>query len=50
MAQPGITAPIASATTLDQLKDLTAATSLNLDQSSISLLNEASDYKQQAAD
>ncbi len=50
MAQPGITAPIASATSLNQLKDLTAAASLDLDQSSISLLNEASDYKEQAAD
>ena len=42
MARPGITAPIASATSLEQLDDLTNATRLELDQSSIELLNEAS--------
>ncbi|HLY63382.1 MAG TPA: aldo/keto reductase [Terriglobia bacterium] len=42
MARPGITAPIASATSLEQLKDLIAATTLELNQSSIDLLNQAS--------
>ena len=35
MARPSITAPIASATNLDQLKDLIAATELKLDGESI---------------
>ncbi len=42
MARPSITAPIASATTLEQLKVLIAATQLELEQSSIELLNQAS--------
>src|SRR6185503_4059763 len=42
IAHPGITAPIASATSLEQLNDLAEATRLELDQSSIELLNEAS--------
>jgi aryl-alcohol dehydrogenase-like predicted oxidoreductase len=42
MARPGITAPIASATSLEQLDDLIAATRLELDASSIELLNQAS--------
>jgi aryl-alcohol dehydrogenase-like predicted oxidoreductase len=42
MAQPSVTAPIASATSLDQLKDLVKATQLHLDPKAISLLNAAS--------
>jgi aryl-alcohol dehydrogenase-like predicted oxidoreductase len=42
MARPSITAPIASATNLDQLKDLIASANLNLDRESIELLNQAS--------
>jgi aryl-alcohol dehydrogenase-like predicted oxidoreductase len=41
-AQPGITAPIASATSVEQLKDLTAALSLDLTPSQLAQLNEAS--------
>jgi aryl-alcohol dehydrogenase-like predicted oxidoreductase len=41
-AQPGITAPIASATSVEQLKDLTAALSLDLTSSQLAQLNEAS--------
>ncbi len=44
IARPGITAPIASATSLEQLNDLIHATRLELDQSSIGLLNQASAY------
>lgn len=42
MARPSITAPIASATNLKQLDDLFRSASLELDQSSIALLNQAS--------
>lgn len=42
IARPGLTAPIASATSLEQLDDLIEATRLELDQPSIELLNEAS--------
>ena len=42
MARPSITAPIASATSLDQLEDLIAATRLNLDETSIETLDRAS--------
>ena len=42
MARPSITAPIASATSLDQLKSLMDATKLDLDLSAIGLLNQAS--------
>lgn len=42
IARPGITAPIASATNVDQLADLVAATRLKLDAASIELLNQAS--------
>jgi len=42
IARPSITAPIASATSLDQLTDLIEATKLALDPSSIELLNLAS--------
>jgi aryl-alcohol dehydrogenase-like predicted oxidoreductase len=44
MARPSVTAPIASATSLEQLKDLIAATELKLDRSSIEALNKASAY------
>jgi aryl-alcohol dehydrogenase-like predicted oxidoreductase len=44
LARPSITAPIASATSLDQLKDLLEATELELDRSAIELLNQASTY------
>jgi aryl-alcohol dehydrogenase-like predicted oxidoreductase len=42
MAQPGITAPIASATTLPQVESLIRAASLELGASDIAELNEAS--------
>jgi aryl-alcohol dehydrogenase-like predicted oxidoreductase len=42
IARPGVTAPIASATSLDQLTDLIEATTLELDPSSIALLDRAS--------
>ncbi len=42
MARPSITAPIASATNLKQLDELVRAASLELDKSSIELLNKAS--------
>ena len=42
IARPSITAPIASATSLDQMADLIEATKLELDHSAVELLNEAS--------
>jgi aryl-alcohol dehydrogenase-like predicted oxidoreductase len=42
IARPSITAPIASATSLKQLEELTAATQLELDQAAIEVLNKAS--------
>ena len=42
IARPSITAPIASATTVDQLSELVAATQLELDQAAIEQLNAAS--------
>jgi aryl-alcohol dehydrogenase-like predicted oxidoreductase len=42
MAQPAITAPIASATKVEQLNDLVAATRLKLDASSLEQLDRAS--------
>jgi len=42
IAQPTITAPIASATDLEQLNQLLEATTLELDPSSMALLNQAS--------
>ncbi len=42
IARPGITAPIVSATGLEQLNDLIEGTRLELDHSSIELLNQAS--------
>ncbi len=44
IARPGITAPIASATSISQLNELTKAVHLNLDSESISLLTTASSY------
>lgn len=43
IARPGITAPIASATNLEQLNDLIEAVKLELDQSSLEQLNRASE-------
>jgi aryl-alcohol dehydrogenase-like predicted oxidoreductase len=42
IARPGMTAPIASATSLEQLNDLIEATKLELDPDSIERLNQAS--------
>ncbi|MGQ9365101.1 aldo/keto reductase [Azospirillum sp. ST 5-10] len=42
MARPGLTAPIASATSLDQLRDLVAAAHLRLDAASLDHLTRAS--------
>ncbi|HSU33107.1 MAG TPA: aldo/keto reductase [Bryobacteraceae bacterium] len=42
MARPSVTAPIASATSVEQLKDLVAATKLGLKESAIALLSQAS--------
>lgn len=42
LARPGVTAPIASATTLTQFEDLVAATRLELDAAAIEALNAAS--------
>jgi aryl-alcohol dehydrogenase-like predicted oxidoreductase len=42
IARPSVTAPIASATSLEQLNDLIEATRLELDSSSIEMLNQAS--------
>jgi len=42
MARPSITAPIASATTIEQLEELIAATRLKLDADAVKLLDEAS--------
>jgi aryl-alcohol dehydrogenase-like predicted oxidoreductase len=46
MARPSITAPIASATSVDQLNDLVRATELKLDSASLELLNNASAYQE----
>jgi aryl-alcohol dehydrogenase-like predicted oxidoreductase len=42
MARPIVTAPIASATSVEQLSDLVAATRLNLDPEMVRVLDEAS--------
>ena len=42
MARPGVTAPIASATSLDQLAELTAAAELVLDPGAMEQLDQAS--------
>ncbi len=44
ITRPSVTAPIASATSLEQLNDLIEGTRLKLDHSSIELLNQASAY------
>ncbi len=44
MARPSITAPIASATSVEQFSDLAAATRLELDGASLEQLNRASAY------
>lgn len=49
LARPGITAPIASATSQQQLSDLIAATELKLDAASVEALNTASAYSEAAA-
>ena len=43
ISNPSITAPIASATNLEQLNELIQATTIKLDPSAIDLLNQASD-------
>jgi aryl-alcohol dehydrogenase-like predicted oxidoreductase len=43
--QPGITAPIASATSLEQLDELIGATEFDLDQPSLKILNQASAWE-----
>jgi aryl-alcohol dehydrogenase-like predicted oxidoreductase len=42
LARPSITAPIVSATSLEQLNDLIRSVELKLDRSSIEMLNQAS--------
>jgi aryl-alcohol dehydrogenase-like predicted oxidoreductase len=44
LAQPSVTAPIASATNLDQLHDLLSAADLKLDPESLKKLDQASSY------
>jgi aryl-alcohol dehydrogenase-like predicted oxidoreductase len=44
LTRPSITAPIASATSLDQLRDLIEAMNLKLDPAAVELLNQASAY------
>jgi aryl-alcohol dehydrogenase-like predicted oxidoreductase len=46
MARPGITAPIASATSLEQLEELIASTRLQLDPEAVTQLNAASAQSQ----
>jgi len=48
MARPSITAPIASATSVEQLDELAQATMLELDRESIEKLNKASAYEEPA--
>jgi aryl-alcohol dehydrogenase-like predicted oxidoreductase len=45
LARPSITAPIASATSLEQLNELIGAVNLQLDQTAIEELNQASAYE-----
>lgn len=49
MARPSITAPIASATSPEQLKELLPATELHLDNSALSMLDRASAYQPEPA-
>ncbi|NEU10065.1 aldo/keto reductase [Flavihumibacter sp. R14] len=46
LARPSVTAPIASATDVDQLRSLVRATEIKLDKDSIDLLNSAGDRKE----
>ncbi|HEU5414585.1 MAG TPA: aldo/keto reductase [Candidatus Angelobacter sp.] len=48
MARPSITAPIASATSLEQLNELVEAARLKLDAETVAILNEASAYQEEA--
>jgi len=48
IARPSVTAPIASATSLEQLNELVKATELELDETSLQLLDEASDWREEA--
>jgi aryl-alcohol dehydrogenase-like predicted oxidoreductase len=45
LARPSITAPIVSATSMEQLEDIMAAAELELDEASVGLLNQASAYR-----
>ena len=47
--RPSVTAPIASATSLEQLNDLIEATRLELDEASLRLLDEASAWREEEA-
>jgi aryl-alcohol dehydrogenase-like predicted oxidoreductase len=49
ISRPSVTAPIASATSLEQLNDLIEATKLELDAASLRLLDEASAWREDAA-
>ncbi len=49
LARPSITAPIASATSIEQVRDLIDATKLTLDRESIESLNQSSAWSAQAA-
>jgi aryl-alcohol dehydrogenase-like predicted oxidoreductase len=49
IARPSITAPIASATSLEQLNDLVEATKLELGQAAIDVLNQASEEEKSYA-
>ena len=46
IARPSVTAPIASATSNDQLDDLIASTRLQLDDEAIGLLNRAGEWRE----
>lgn len=48
ISRPSVTAPIASATSLEQLNDLVEATKLELDEASLRLLDEASAWREEA--
>jgi|SRR5579871_130199 len=48
LARPSVTAPIASATTIEQLQDLVDAVNLTLDPESVEILNRASAWSGQA--
>jgi aryl-alcohol dehydrogenase-like predicted oxidoreductase len=49
VAQPDVTAPIASATSVQQVEELIAAVRLSLDDESLAILNNASAYKQETS-